>query len=66
MWPGTRVFRSRMIKSIIERLPTVHTKVRTVARGVDGGNDKQGSPPTKAQEQWMPVGIEGCGGESHC
>lgn len=66
VWPGTRVFSPRMIESSIERLPTMHTEMRTVVRGGDGGKDKQECfpPPRKAQQQWRPSGIEGWRGES--
>lgn len=68
VWPGARVFSFRMIKSRLERLPTMHMEVRTVARGGDRGNDKQERlpcPPVKAQERRRPpAGIEGCRTES--
>lgn len=48
--PGARVCSPGMIKSSIERLPTMHVEVKTVARGGGGGNDKQERPP-EAQKQ---------------
>lgn len=62
VWPGATVFGPRMIKSSMERLPTMYVEVGTMVR--DGGRggtmtSKRGSPRPSAMKASLNKRLEG-------